>query len=628
MWLLLLATASSCVQVRLRSANESYDQAAYAVAAKDYEYVLHSRLDKEAIEKVADCYRQMGNSVKTEYWYRKALRLSDEKPIWNLYLGEACMKNGKYDSAKVALSRYIEFNKDDYHAQRMLESCSNMQQYYRDTTLYTITPLRMNSPGVNYFAPAFYRSGILFSSDRAEKGLSRTKSDWTGNRYLDLFYVKKTDKGNWLDPEPLRGDVNGKFNEGPMVVTHDNSTMYFTRNDYIKNVAEKNQKNTNVLKIFRAEFQEGEWLLKGEMYFNNADYSSGHPAINRDGTVMYYVSDMPWGYGGTDIYMVRWEGGQQWSQPVNLGPTINTDGNEMFPFIWNDSTLYFASDGHLGMGGLDIFESKMVDGQWTKPQNLNYPINSSADDFSYIVDSLARSGYFSSNRNSQSDKIYSFVKVPPKLIVELDITDEKGVALNNIAVKITENQLRDTTVFTNASGVLRFPVRNNKQYSIRCSNPNYYTVIQDTSTTNMQYSSNILLQIPMKKVELNKAMIWDGIAFKKKEWMMKLTSGESLARLVTFLQDNPQLQVEVASYTDSRGTDSDNNDLTQRRAELVKQYLSAQGVRPDRITPRGYGETKLLNKCVNGILCLEEDHEVNNRIEITVRSIVTDTAAK
>ena len=619
--------SGGCLSVHLRTANEYYQQFAYASAANEYEYVLSRKTDRDAVFNIADCYRQMGNPVKTEYWYKKAIKLNSGKPECYLYLGEALMKNGNYTEAKTSLLKYLDLNKNDSKAIRMIMSCDSMGLFYRDTTLYTVSSLKINTPRDNFFAPAFYKSGIVFLSDRNEKGLSKTISDGTGRRFLDLFSVKKTDRGNWLEIEPLRGDVNGKFNEGPVVFSNNFSTMYFTRNNYISNRAEKNSRNVNVLKIFRADAVDGEWKLKGPMYFNSDDYSVGHPALNSAGTVMVFSSDMPWGYGGSDLYMVRWEGGERWSNPVNLGPNVNTEGNELFPFMMNDSVLFFASDGQMGMGGLDIFEAHSESGTWSKPDNLGYPINSPQDDFSFICDSTGLAGYFSSSRNGNTDKIYSFTKHPPQLLLELKISEmQTGVPVSQAKVKVTTDNGKDTTFVTNASGKILMSVQPGHNYSFKCDHPDFFMISTQASTIGRRFSETLEVPVEMRRIQLNKSYVWQGVAFKKKDFQLKLTSGEALQRLTTLLKDNPRLLVEIGSYTDSRNSDADNLQLTQQRAELVVNYLIGQCIPASRLIAKGYGETKLLNKCTNGLLCIEEEHEINNRIEINIRSISKETS--
>lgn len=616
-----------CVSVHLRTANEYYEKFAYASAASEYEHVLSRRTDKDAIINIADCYRQMGNPVKTEFWYLRATKLQNPKIEWEFYLAEALMKNGNYEGAKERLKKYLSLNKTDFRAERMLAACDSIQEFYKDTTLYTINTLKFNTPSDNFFSPAFYRQGIVFLSDRVEKGLSKTKSDGTGKRFLDLFYIKKTDRGNWMEPEPLRGEVNGKFNEGPAVFSKDFTTMYFTRNNYISNRAEKNSKNVNVLKIFRADAKDGEWVVKGPMSFNRDDYSMGHPALNESGTSIIFSSDMPWGYGGADLYIVRWEGGERWSAPVNLGPKVNTEGNELFPFLMNDSVLYFSSDGLKGMGGLDIYESNLVNGNWETAVNLGSPVNSSHDDFSFIVDSTGINGYFSSSRNGLVDKIYSFEKHPPQVILSMLVTDSKTKGpVANAEVKVYSRGKLIKSFNTSTVGKLKLELQPNRVYKFTCDHPDYFLINSEVSTEGIKFSEVLDHPIELRKIQLDKPIVWQGISFKKKTMEQKPVAVEALQRLVTLLIDNPRLNVEIGSYTDSRGSDADNNQLTQQRADMVVSYLTGKGISTTRLTAKGYGETKLLNRCVNGLLCIEEDHETNNRIEITVKSISKDSS--
>jgi len=621
--------SSGCLSVRLRNANESYIQFAYATAAKDYEYYLSRKNDDKAVINLADCYRQLNNPAKMEFWYKRALKLENANVEWNLYLADALMRNQNYKDAAVNLEKYLEVSSLDFRAQRLLSACKNQDQFYSDTTLFTIETLKLNTPGDNFFCPTFYRSGIVFLSDKTYKGLHRTVSDGTGKRYLDLFYVKKTDHGNWLDVEPLRGDLNGKFNEGPAVFSSDFNTMYFTRNNYESNKVEKNANNVNVLKIYKAEFSEGLWNLKGDMYFNSGEFSVGHPAISKDESTFYFVSDMPWGYGGTDIYMVKYQGGNNWSQPVNLGPNVNTEGNEMFPFLLNDSTLYFSSNGLEGVGGLDVYETNFKNDAWTKPFNLGVPINSSQDDFSFILDSTSLSGYFTSSRNGISDKIYSFTKNAPKLELELNLFNTKtDIPATQVKIDVFQDGKPFTKVVSDNNGIAIIPVSEGHNYDFVFDNPGYLNKTASATTLSKRFSQRIVQRVDLDKVELNKPFIWDGVKFKKKDWQMALSSGFPLEKLADFLIENPRLNIELLSYTDSRGSDADNLNLTQTRAELVKQYLTSKGVKANRITPRGLGESKLLNKCTNGLLCIEEEHELNNRIEINVKSISKDTAQK
>jgi outer membrane protein OmpA-like peptidoglycan-associated protein len=563
----------------------------------------------------------MGNSYKSEFWYRRALKLKDQKIEWNLYLGEALMRNGRYAEAQTYLAKYIELNKADLKAIRMFNSCDSLEVYFRDTTLYTISELRYNARGINVFSPAYYRNGIVFISDMSYKGLSKTKSDLTGKRYLDLFYAKKTDRGNWLDPEPLRGEINGRFNEGPVVFSKDFNKVYFTRNNYSSNKIEKNRKSINVLKIYEANFVDGLWKINQPLELTDAEYSVGHPALNSNGDILYFVSNIPWGYGGTDIYYSK-KNGNKWSPPINMGPVINSEGNEMFPFLQNDSLLNFASDGKGGLGGLDVFEAKCINGTWSAPFNLGSPVNSSQDDFSFIADSSGLNGYFSSGRLGGSDKLFAFTKNPPKLVIKVKVTDEKThIPIANALVTVKKDGKVLIASKSDEEGSVRLMVDPDHDYDFTCDDRNYYLRKSAISTVGRRFSDTLNTDIQLKKIQLNKPIVWFGINFKKKTVDIKPSGKDAIDLLFDLLNENPRLEVEIGSYTDTRGSDLDNLKLTQQRADFILNYFAEKGLNPNRFVAKGYGETKLLNKCVNGLLCIEEEHETNNRIELMIRNI-------
>src|SRR6185436_3017970 len=469
-----LVFLSGCLSVKLRTANSYYDDYAFADAIKNYEAVLAKKYIPDAIIKLADCYRQTNNSVKAEQWYKEVVKLPVDNPEYKLYYAEALMENGNYNEAKKWFGEYLKLVSNDEKAKRKLASCDTVAAFFRDTTEYNIGLLPVNVTGVSSFSGVFYRSGIVFLSDRPAPGKSRIHSDFTGRQFLDLFYAKKSDKGNWLEPEMLRGDINGLYNEGPAAFNKDYDVVYFTRNDYTGFTANKNKKNFNLLKIYKGNFINGEWNLTSEMPFNSNEYSCGHPSINDKGTKMFFVSDMPWGYGGTDIYMVSLEN-QKWGTPQNVGSHINSPGNEMFPFLLNDSTLYFASDGNYGLGGLDIFMSTFNGDFWTDPVNLGYPINTSHDDFSFIIDSAERHGYFSSDRIGGIDKIFSFTKNPPRITVSGIISEKvSSMAVSQAKVRLTDQYNRDTALIA-ADGKYSFLLEQNRKYKITVSRNGYYT---------------------------------------------------------------------------------------------------------------------------------------------------------
>jgi peptidoglycan-associated lipoprotein len=619
--ILFLVSITGCLSVKLRNADTYYEDYSFADAIKNYEAVLNKKNNPEAMIKLADCYRQTNNSIKSEQWYKEVVKLSNSLPEHKLYYAESLMENGKYDEAKKWFNEYLQINSGDEKAKRKLASCDSIESFFRDTTEYIVSLLPINLVGVSSFSPVFYRSGIVFLSDRKASGKSNVTSDYTGKPFLDLFYAKKTEKGNWVEPEMLRGDINGLYNEGPAVFSKDFNTIYFTRNDYTGNTANKNKKNFNLLKIYKGSFISGDWKVTSEMPFNSNDYSCGHPTINSTGTKMYFVSDMPWGYGGTDIYETTLEN-QKWSTPQNLGMRINSSGNEMFPFLLNDSTLYFSSEGNYGLGGLDIFITTFNGDIWTAPLNLGYPINTSHDDFAFIMDSSETHGYFSSDRIGGVDEIFSFTKNPPKINVKGIVIDKlTSLPLGKANINLSDQVDKDFFTVATADGKYSIPLKQNRNYKITASKYGYFSNPVSLNTSGIRSSFTFSQSFKLEKINIGKSVVNSGLVFQRHDWKINSTCSQTLDSVAQWLNDNPAIKIEITCHTDSRGNDKENLLLTQKRAEEISKYLSKKGISLQRISCYGMGESKLLNGCVNGILCIEEDHRINNRIEIKITGI-------
>lgn len=610
-----------CVNIRLRTANENYSLSAYAPAVEDYEYVLSKRFDREAAINLADCYFNMGNAIKTEFWYKKLFNYPNPKVEWNYRLGDALVKNGKYQEAKKYLEVCTVVNVSDNKIKNLLAVCDSSYLFYQDTLLYEVKPIRYCNEGVNVFSPTYYLKGILFVSDKHHKGMSNLKSDFSGNQYFDLYYGERSTNGSWMEAIPLEGDVNGKFNEGPLTYDSNNSKIYFTRNNYISNKIEKNKKNFNVLKIFEASMNGNIATISGSLKLGNDDYSVGHPTINSTGDVMYFIANLPWGYGGTDIYKTT-KINNIWGAPENMGSTINSAGNELFPFIFNDSIIYFSSDGNFGLGGLDVYESSYINGAWTTPYNLGYPVNSSQDDFGYICDSTGFNGLFSTNRGDGFDKIYEYKRTPPQITVRVDAIDQlSGAGVANASVSVFKDGKPYKKYNCNSEGRILLMVEPEHSFEIKCRDKSHYQKKYTIDTHGAKQSDTLEVKFDLKPIEINKPFIWYGVAFNKKTTNLLSSSYESLQLLAAILKDNPGVKVQVGAYTDVRGSEGDNISITTQRSQLIKQELIKCGVNASQIDFKGYGSSKILNQCKGRLLCIEEDHQVNNRIEITVLSV-------
>jgi len=383
----------------MKLADKYYNQFAYAKAIEAYKKVVEKKKkNKVATARLAECYRKTSNYKKASYWYKKAIDQNPKEHEYKFYYAQSLMSSGKYDDALKWFEIYQRKNPTDKRALRFIDWCNNIDTYLADSSMFKIVKLPFNSKS-SEFGASFLNDGLVFASSRKEGGGNKKLDGWTGETYLDLFYVENNYANKWSSVEKLKGKTGTKYHEGPAVFSADGKTMYFTRN---VNKSKKNKKKGTsiaVLKIFEAKWLGDKWGEAKEMPFNSNDgtYSVGHPAISYDGKFLFFTSDKPGGQGGKDIYFVQ-KIGDKWTKPKNLGAKVNTAGDEMFPTIHQDGTVYFSSDGLGGFGGLDIYSTTQSGTQWNTAQNIGYPINSPRDDFGLILEKDKKAGYFASNR--------------------------------------------------------------------------------------------------------------------------------------------------------------------------------------------------------------------------------------
>lgn len=620
--LLLFSTFCGCANINYRNGLASYEEFAYADAIKKFEKVFEKSKYKDAKYKLADCYRLTGNNEKALALYARLVRSAESPNQLKYYYAQALMRAGDYKNAKVWFENFAAgSNKNELQTLALAAACDSMYSFYRDSDLVKINMLRFNASNINTFAPTYFKSGIVFSSDRYYASAKNAKSKWTGGRCYDLFYSKKTDAGNWLDPEPITGTINEAFNDGPAVFNSDFNIIYFSRNNMEAGKLIKNDKDVNVLKIYKGIFENNEWKTIGPLSFNNDNYSVAHPAVSKDGNTLYFISDMPWGFGGTDIYRVKFINGR-WSTPENLGAAVNTSANEMFPFVMGDSLLFFASNGKAGLGGLDIYVASYKDDKWVDAANLGYPINTDADDFALICDSKRKQGYFTSNRNGKVDRIYSFQKLPPRLSVSGAITSyPKLEPIAFASVQIKDDNGLDTTITADGKGNFFYRLDLDNNYHFRFFSKNYFAETYDISTFGKKASEEIDAPTALESIIPNIPKIYNKIIFEQKSVGLRKKNTRGIDEVLEMMSKNPQIEIEINSYTDARGVDKDNVDLTQQRADYVRNYLIQKGINGSRISAQGFGETKIINHCTNGITCIDEQHEENNRIEVVITSL-------
>ena len=610
---------SSCAERHIYQGDRHYDSWAYAEAIPHYEKVYYKKPTKEIGLKLAESYYKTGDLMAAEAVYEKVVSLSSASDIQYFNYAKVLMANNKYEKAKNILNQYLSAHPNDQVGKMLLASCNSINERYRDTTLFELQSINLEG-FVNTFSVAEYNKSIVFVGDK-KVFAGRKQNPWTANSYLDLYQLNKDEDGSWLNPEVLKGSINGPFHEGPASFSPDGTEIYFTRSNYYKRKMNLNEENENNLKIFKATLIDGEWKNLEELPFNSDDYSVGHPALTPCCYTLYFVSDMPGGNGGTDIYRADFNDGK-WSDPENLGPEVNTAGNEMFPYIDEDGTLYFSSDAHNSMGGLDVFITYFNGEKWAQPENLNYPINSFKDDFGFIIDSDNNTGFVSSSRTDK-DKIYEFKKVAPKFNL-IGFAHKKGSKepVGGVNVLITNDDTgEELTATSDQSGNFKIKLATESEYSLLCTKMGCFSRTDVVSTKGLKYSEDFYADFEVEEIVIDKPIVLENIYYDFDKWNIRPDAAVELNKLVKLLKDNPNIDIEMGSHTDSRGSDRYNDVLSQRRAYAAVQCLIAAGIEESRLTYKGYGETMLVNECSNDIHCSEKKHQENRRTEFKVTKI-------
>ncbi len=614
---------SSCASYHIRQGNRLYNDLAYSSAITEYQKGLSKKEFPQARLKLAECYRRINDLPNAEAAFAKAIQLPQAQPIHKLHYAQILMRNGKYEQAKIYLDQYIAAVPTDVTAGKLRVSCDSIQAWMADSLKYTVTSSPINS-GQSNFAPVYYKDGVVFTTDRTTKGKTY---EWTGRHFLEMYYAKGDPKNGYSTPVSLSGDVNGIYHDGPAAFSSKGDTLIFTRNNYVKRkLKESNQDEVN-LKIFQAVKKDTTWKNLGEFPFNSNDYSTCHPTLSSDGNTLYFVSDMPGGLGGADIYMSQKINGA-WNKPVNLGPSVNTPYNEMFPMLWKDTVLYFSSEGHYNFGGLDLFSSTKTAGGWTMADNMGYPLNSSYDDFGIALNDSGNAGLFSSNRNknnSQLDNIYNFTINDLRFNLEgIAIEKLSQLPLEDVKVELTNLKTKKKEyAITGKDGKFNFKLDPETDFSVVGSKDSYFTNTEKVSTVGKKQSESMFvkLRLELERIVINKPIVLENIYYDLDKYDIRPDAAAGLDKLVGIMNDNPTISIELSSHTDSRADDQYNDILSQHRAEAAVNYIINHGVSSGRITAKGYGERQLVNRCANGVECSEEEHQMNRRTEFKVVSM-------
>ena len=572
-------------------AQAAYDAGEYFKAIDLYKNAVNKVNDKTQktaiLFNIGECYRILGDARSAELWYRKALREDYQDPLIYLRLGQMMLINEKYEDAVEQFKQYVELVPDDPRGNIGIESCEAAVTWKENPTGYVVDDVRYFSSRQRDFSPAYVNEAyteLYFTSTREDAEGNETHGA-TGQSFADIFSSTMDRKGKWSVPVPVES-LNSEFEDGSPAISPDFSTIYFTR-------CKKGKNQQLGCQIMSAKTDGRDWEDPEVVLPELGDsVTVAHPAISPDGNTLYFVSDMPGGLGENDIWKVSRSGGGSWGKPVNLGEEINTPGNELYPYVHPDGTLYFSSDSRIGMGGLDIYKAtKDETGSWIL-ENMKPPINSPEDDFGIVFEDDQERGFFSSSRKGRgNDDIYSFVLPPLEFSVKGVVKDERNdQVLVGSTVKSVGSDGITVESTTDEEGSFRFMLKPATDYVFVASQPGYLNGKERESTRGMDQSKEFEVTIYLASV--TRVIELPNIFYDYAKWDLRPESMVSLDNLVETLEDNPNVTIELMSHTDSRGTPADNIELSQKRAQSVVDYLISKGIQPDRLKARGYGESQ------------------------------------
>lgn len=623
-------------EAKIAKADKQYDNYAYVDAIAIYERVAEKGYKNEKMfQKLGNAYYFKAELPKAVKWYDELFAMNPEQEPEYYYRYSQSLKSiGNYDKADKMLEKFSAKSSNDSRSKLYQDQKNYLDVIKANSGRYEISDAGINSAYSDY-GSSFFGSELVFASARDTIGVSRKVFKWTNESFTNLYSVEVQSDGALGKPERFSRNINSKFHESTPVFTKDGKTMYFTRNNYLDGKRGRDAGKITLLKVYKATQKDGKWTDVSELPFNSNEYSVAHPALSLDEKTLYFASNMPGTLGQSDLFKVSIKEDGSYGIPENLGPRINTEGRETFPFISGDNELYFASDGHPGLGGLDVFTAKVkIDNSFFMIQNVGEPINSKQDDFGYLIDSKSSTGFFTSNREGGKgyDDIYKFKELKKLICTQVlsgIVTDqETGQVVPGAKVSLLDSNfklLKET--IADEKGFYSFDVACGETYYVRTDKEDYQTgegkvVIPETSGKT-EHSLQIEKRIKPIEVGTDLAKILDMpiIYFDLDKSFIRKDAAFELEKILAVMQQYPKMRIDVRSHTDSRQTHKYNDKLSESRAKASIAWLVQNGIQASRLTGKGYGETQLVNKCSDGVKCTEAEHQANRRSEFVIISM-------
>ncbi|MFI2743110.1 OmpA family protein [Zhouia sp. PK063] len=634
--LFFIFTISWCIghtQSLVKKADKLYNQYAYVDAAQMYHDYIEdaAKVPTEVYLHAGDSYYFINNMQQAQQYYGKAYEQDSLSELYIIRYVRALRGIRSYEKSDEIYKKFLESTGDSIAVTNYEKQAKGFYILNNaEVPKYTIKDASINTENSDFGATR-YKNKIVFSSSR--RGASNELYDWNEQPFLSLFMADTTATGDLVNVEEFSKETSTNFHDATIAFSPDYKTAYFASSNTKKKGMFFNKNRKNTFKLFKMEFVDGKWTNKKQLSFDSDEYSVGQPAVSPDGKMLYFVSDMPGGFGEADIYYAKIFDDGTLSQPINAGPKINTSGNDFFPYV-KDSTLYFSSNGKFGFGGLDIYRAKIVgENQYDHVANMGKPINSNHDDFGIVYNNDKISGYFSSNRlgGVGDDDIYYFEKfIPCFKYVTGKVTNEKT---NNVISEVNISAFDNsgnliTSTSTNADGTYMLTFNcDTLSYRIEASKPKYTkdwkqislaSVNKNKILPNIDFKLTLLKDLIVQEDGVEKIKI-NPIFFDYDKFSIRPDAAKELDKIVSVMMEYPKMKIKIESHTDSRGSDSYNLVLSDKRAKATRDYIFSQGIAKDRIISAiGYGETQLKNGCSNGVDCTEEQHAVNRRSEFII----------
>lgn len=603
LFLTILPLLAACSGAKLPHGDAAFSRGEYTAASKIYRTAYNKlnaqtqrKLKGEVAYKLGVCYERTAQSARAVASFRNAQRYGYPDSTLLLHIARSLHGDAKYKEAIDAYDQFLQLNPTSEIARNGIRGCRNgLKIKEGEKTRYKVSQAKLFNSTRSDFAPMFLDKSFntLYFTSSTEKSTGSDKSGITGTKNSDIFFSTKNEKGGWERPQPVNGELNTDKDEGVVSFSPDGQTMYLA-------LARRTPNADSGVEIYTSKRSDASWSAPQKFEITGDTISSyGDPAVSPDGTYLYFASDMPGGYGGLDIWRINLK--ERGGSLENLGPQINTPGNDRFPYVRNDSVIYFASDGHPGYGGLDLFRARLnsTRERWSV-ENMGYPVNSAGDDFG-ITFGEGESGFFSSNRRDVRgyDNIYAFELPEIKISISGAVLDKDEEPVPGAIIRIVGNDGSNQKEIAREDGSFKFKLNRGVSYVMKAGAPGYLNQKQEFTSSDKEEDAEYGVDFIL--VAVTKPSVVENIFYDFDRATLRPESKAALDELATILRENPHVSIEMGAHTDSKGSDAYNLDLSNRRAKSVVDYLISAGIDERRLSWKGYGksEPKTITKRIN-----------------------------